>query len=640
MPRVIRSKATVIAALAATLLLVAAPVGDAKPGKAKGPKGPRPDLVLALSSKAPASAILASELNLALKVRNKGRAQAGKSQVGVYLAKGQKRGKKDVRLGRAKVKALKVRKNAKVKLAVTIPANVTAGTYRLIACADDTRHVREAKEGNDCAASSAFAVAANSPVRPAAAAFSMTDGFDWGFVENADEIFPTPGAPVSVSLKAANGIPGQAGYTSSKVAGMPLITGTVTTLDYSNRGPDDSAVTVKLPFAFPFGGVAEHSVSVSTNGWIGFGSAAPDFWNHNQEKDYRGEQYVLGNFERGIMPYWGDLDLSNQGGAGSGKVQEVVAGDGSVAFQWDIGQHTVGTPRRTFEVVLFPDGRFRMDYPGENTPGGNIAFVGYSFGTGPSSVNVVATKTEAVPSTSLLFTPNPVAAGTALDPGQATLTLPPESRLVSADPGCALAKAPGASTPGLVSCATPAIAPGSQLERTVTFAMPPNALAQPDPANFGYQGTYTSGNLALSDRDEIDELNSTLLATTITPTASYVPPPPPATTPKVGEPSQFSATIKAESGGLDEPSVTFTLPANTNLDSIQIAGANLPCGAPSAGKMICPLPSGMRETKPPITVTVTPTAAAANTELTLGVSAQALNAPVATGTAKSPPVAP
>ena len=39
-------------------------------------------------------------------------------------------------------------------------------------------------------------------------------------------------------------------------------------------------------------------------------------------------------------------------------------------------------PVREFSVTLFPDGTFRYDYAGTNSPGGAIAFVGLSTGNG------------------------------------------------------------------------------------------------------------------------------------------------------------------------------------------------------------------------------------------------------------------
>jgi hypothetical protein len=284
---------------------------------------------------------------------------------------------------------------------------------------------------------------------------------------------------------------------------------------------------------------------------------------------------------------------------------------------------------------LFADGRFRFDYPGVKAEGGAPAFLGYSLGTGPTGYSAAAPlNTTAVPSSSIQFTPNRVEAGGPLAAGQETLSLPAGSSLVPSDPSCVATVVPTASQDGLATCQIPALAPGAEVGQTVTFAMPENAIGQPRPENLRYLGTYRSGSLVLTDGDELDELSGgQLFSTHITVNTAYKPPP---ANPVVGQPANFPVTISG--GAFDKPSVTFSLPANTTLQSIRIAGADLHCDPTTAGQVTCPLPSGLQELNPLLTVTVIPTLAAVGTELTLGVSAQALNAPTATATAKSPPV--
>src|SRR5262249_30261674 len=138
---------------------------------------------------------------------------------------------------------------------------------------------------------------------------------------------------------------------------------------------------------FPFGGIYETSASVSTNGWIGFGSPAPDYFESHQ-RDYRGEEFAVGEYERGIMPFWGNFNLEDKGlGLGPGSVTEIVAPDASfVAFGWDPAHPTTVAPRRVVQLVLFRDGQFRFDYPGINLAGGDPSFIGYSRGSGPGSL--------------------------------------------------------------------------------------------------------------------------------------------------------------------------------------------------------------------------------------------------------------
>ena len=555
--------------------------------------------------------------------------------MGLYLAKGKKLTHKDRRLKRTRVKALRSHKKAKAKFKVLLPAKSVPGTYRLIACADDSKSLRESKEKDNCRASKQFKLTplptpAPQP-GPARPAFTMTDGLDWGFVEDAEGNEPGPGHPVTATLTAGNAIPGQAGYSRSGVAPQPLVGGTTTDLAFP--GEDDGQVTLDLPFDFPFGGVKERKISVSTNGWVSFGSPAWDYWNDEQPTDYRGPNEVVGTLERGLMPYLADLDVGEPN-PGDGTVKMVVPADGgSVAFQWDTGEHsTGGPPRRTFQVVLFPDGRFRFDYPGENTTGGNEAFTGYSLGTGASSIDAVGVNVKAVPTSSLLFTPNPVTAGEALPAGQATVELPAGSSFVSGGSGCIVTKAPGVFTKGLASCPMSGVVAGQQVSQTVTFTMPPNALGETSPANFRYLGTYRAGGFLLADGDEIDARNTNLPKTNIILTPKYASPP----TPEVGEPASFTAEIVSNTGGLDEPTATFVLPANATFDSVEIAGDPIDCDPLSGAQVTCRLPSGTSSTKP--VVTVTPNASGGKMKLV--VTAQALNAPPVTGEVESPVVAP
>lgn len=595
-----------------------------------GAKTALPDLVVTKVSKPPKTKTLGTKLGLVVKVANHGDSQTSASKLGIYLAKGKKHTKKDKRLKRIKVKALAGGKSQKLKLKVLLAAKLRPGTYRLFACADDARWIKEAKESNNCRGTKKLRLVAKKKAighhppasgPPPAAAFSMSDGLDWGFVENADQQAPEAGDPVTVNLTAANGIPGQAGYTRTNTSPEGFRTGNATTFDYSgsNNSGDDGQVTVSLPFAFPFGGIREESISVSTNGWVSFRSPAWDYWNDEQPYDYRGVQAVVGELERGIMPYWDDLDVREEG-AGTGTVTEVAAPDNSwVAFQWDVGQHSGGVPRRTFQLVLFPNGSFRLDYPGENEPGGNEAFVGYSLGTGASSADVVAENTESVPATSLLVTPNALPSAGASQPGTVSTTLPKGSAFVSADAGCTLATAPTATDTGLVSCDVSALAVGQQTARNVTFAMPPKAPGESEPANFRYLGTYAAGPVKLTDGDEIDRLTTALAPATIEVVPQFSGGPP-----QGGVPMTFEPIIKSLNSGLDEPQATFVV-TNATFGSIEIAGEPIECSTPSGGSVTCQLPSGMNSTE--VDVVVTPVSTG---EVEFTTTAQALNAPPVT----------
>jgi hypothetical protein len=607
-----RTRAALLVSSILVALLAAVPVAGAKT------KAAMPDLVVKKVSKPPKTKTVGTKLKLVVKVANVGGAAAGKSRLGLYLGKGKKHKKKDKRLKRVKVKPLAAGKGKKLKVRVTIPAKTQAGSYRLFACADDTKKVKEAKERN-CKGTRKISLQAV-PVTPPppAPAFTMSDGIDWGFVTNAEDKSPEPGEPVTLTLTAGNGIPGQAGYTRAAVPSEGFRIGNSTTLDFGSN-TDDGQVTLQLPFAFPFGGVKEQSISVSTNGWVSFGSPAWDYWDDNQPNDYRGIQTLVGELERGIMPYWADLDVAEPSD-GSGSVRQVVAPDNSwVAYQWDTNQHGEGTTaRRTFQLVLFPDGSFRFDYPGSNVAGGQKSFVGYSLGTGAASADIITAEGTEVPSSGQLITPNAVPATGPTAAGETTAVLPKGSSFVSASAGCTLTTAPAKFSTGLVTCSVPSIAAGAQESQTVTFAMPGDAPGEGNPANFRLLGSYLSGGLKLTDGDEIDRLGNSLEATTIAIIASYT-----GGNIEAGVPTTFKVTIFPEQSGLDEPTASFSI-TNASISAVEIGGETIECTGVGGSSANCVLPSGISGNGSDVVLTVIP---ASVNPLELNVTARALNAP-------------
>jgi hypothetical protein len=608
-----RIRFSLLALLTLVAVLAAVPAAGAKT------KATQPDLVVKKVSKPPKAQTVGTKVKLVVKVANLGDAKAGKSKLGVYLGKGKKHKKKDKRLKRVKVKPLAAGKSKKLKLRVTIPAKTAAGTYRLFACADDTKKVKESRERN-CKGTrkiSLQAVPAPIPTPPPAPAFTMSDGFDWGFVENAQEESAEPGVPVTLTLTAGNGIPGQGGYTRTAVPSEGFRSGATTTLDFGDN-EDDGQVTLQLPFAFPFGGINEQSISVSTNGWVSFGSPAWDYWDDAQPDDYRGIQAVVGELERGIMPYWADLDVGEPN-EGSGSVKQVVAADNSwVAYQWDTNEHSFAEVRRTFQLVLFRDGSFRLDYPGTNTEGGHKSFVGYSLGTGAASADVVSAEGTAVPSSGQLIVPKALPAAGPSAAGTTTALLPKGSSFVSASPGCSLTTAPAQFSTGLVTCAVPSIVAGGQVAQAVTFSMPGDAPGESSPANFRLLGSYLSGGLKLTDADEIDRLNTNLSATTIKINTKYT-----GGNIEAGVPTTFEVTVDPASGGLDEPTATFSI-TNATLSAIEIEGKPIECTGVGGSSASCVLPSGTSETD--VELTVVP---ASVNPLELTTTAKSLNAPEA-----------
>ena len=89
-------------------------------------------------------------LTAALTIRNAGRRRAQASATAVVLSRDARRSSDDRRLGTAKAKALAPRKAGKATLRLTVPAGTEPGPYRLIACADAAKRVKESNERNNC----------------------------------------------------------------------------------------------------------------------------------------------------------------------------------------------------------------------------------------------------------------------------------------------------------------------------------------------------------------------------------------------------------------------------------------------------------------------------------------------------------
>jgi hypothetical protein len=75
-------------------------------------------------------------------VRNAGAAPAGRSTTGYYLG--------TLRIGNRAVARLRAGAVSRATVTLTIPASVRVGTYRLRACSDVTRRVRESSERDNC----------------------------------------------------------------------------------------------------------------------------------------------------------------------------------------------------------------------------------------------------------------------------------------------------------------------------------------------------------------------------------------------------------------------------------------------------------------------------------------------------------
>jgi hypothetical protein len=260
----------------------------------------------------------------------------------------------------------------------------------------------------------------------------------------------------------------------------------------------------------PFAGVPYGDVSVSTNGWASFGEPGADYWNDYQPDDFRGLEFNVGEYTRGVMPFWLDGDLEeccnpDPQERGPGEVRVVNPGDGRLAVQWEVNSHEEGdTPRREMQALLFSDGRIRYDYdaPATSPDSDDDAFVGLSPGTGEDVLDVIAPQTRTTPGSSYLYTPRPVSS-TGAPAGKVSVTLPFGSTFDSADSGCSLVKAPTGREDGLVECDTPEIAGGGGAVKQVRFVMPDRNINTGSVANVAYEATWQVGDEELTDEEEL-----------------------------------------------------------------------------------------------------------------------------------------
>lgn len=115
---------------------------------------PRPDLrVLGVSvSIAPPSAEVTpgAVLRVRDRIANGGRRKARRSTAGYYLSHDWRRSRGDMRIGSRRVRALRPHARSRALRTLLVPRAGVEGYYRLIACADVRRRVRESAERNNC----------------------------------------------------------------------------------------------------------------------------------------------------------------------------------------------------------------------------------------------------------------------------------------------------------------------------------------------------------------------------------------------------------------------------------------------------------------------------------------------------------
>jgi hypothetical protein len=114
----------------------------------------KPDLIVFSVSNPPAAATPGSGFSVTDTTRNQGTSQANSSTTRYYLSlDGAKDAGDTLLTGSRSTGILAANASSTGTLTVTVPAGTTSGTYRLLACADDTGFINEASETNNCLAS-------------------------------------------------------------------------------------------------------------------------------------------------------------------------------------------------------------------------------------------------------------------------------------------------------------------------------------------------------------------------------------------------------------------------------------------------------------------------------------------------------
>jgi subtilase family serine protease len=114
----------------------------------------RPDLVETAVTNPPAAARPGTSFSVTGTVRNQGQVTAASSTTRFHLSTDAQKSSGDRQLtGSRSVPSLAPGATITKTVTVTIPSATPPGTYRVLACADDTKAVAESDEGNNCLAS-------------------------------------------------------------------------------------------------------------------------------------------------------------------------------------------------------------------------------------------------------------------------------------------------------------------------------------------------------------------------------------------------------------------------------------------------------------------------------------------------------
>ncbi|MGQ9667089.1 MAG: S8 family peptidase [Anaerolineae bacterium] len=142
--------------------------------------------------------------------------------------------------------------------------------------------------------------------------------------------------------------------------------------------PDDGAVVVNLPFAFPFYGHSYTRLWVSSNGYVSFGTG----YEPAPSNSCLPSSDTPNN---AVYAFWDDLDPSLMGG-----VFVKALGEDTFVIEWyqvpHAGKSGSGAGRETFEIVLQKDGGIKLQY--QSTADASSATIGVENAAGSSAIQL------------------------------------------------------------------------------------------------------------------------------------------------------------------------------------------------------------------------------------------------------------
>jgi hypothetical protein len=131
---------------AITLALFLVPVTGAQAATTPA----RADLTVTSVGNPPATGTPGASFASVAKVKNRGKANAGATTMRFFLSLDGKVGRGDMRLADRRVTRLKPGKTWSGRSTLKVPTFTPAGTYRVLACGDRLKKLRESNEGNNC----------------------------------------------------------------------------------------------------------------------------------------------------------------------------------------------------------------------------------------------------------------------------------------------------------------------------------------------------------------------------------------------------------------------------------------------------------------------------------------------------------